>query len=192
MVLVSWGYCTVTSSLENHLFGADFSSAEELKDIVVNTSWGRIPRLYYCFLTALPFFLHPLPFLISKCLNLTFGIQGTRKGFCAQAPHLVLFGFNTSHNGLPPPQQPHFNLGIRGGTTVKNLPDNTGDSREAGLIPGPERSLGEGNGHRYSCLENPCREEPGGLYIVQQVRQKWAQSSLQRLSPVRSIGVIWI
>ena len=55
---------------------------------------------------------------------------------------------------------------------VKNLPDNTGDSREAGLIPGPERSLGVGNGHRHSCLENPWREEPGGLCIVQQVRQK--------------------
>ena len=38
---------------------------------------------------------------------------------------------------------------------VKNLPANLGD---AGLIPGSERSLGEGNrGNKlqYSCLGNP-------------------------------------
>ena len=36
---------------------------------------------------------------------------------------------------------------------VKNLPANAGDS---GLIPGLERSPGEGNGSplQYSCLEN--------------------------------------
>ena len=40
---------------------------------------------------------------------------------------------------------------------VKNLPDNVGDARDAGLIPGLERSPGEGNGNplQYSCLENP-------------------------------------
>jgi len=39
---------------------------------------------------------------------------------------------------------------------VKNLPDNTGDSRDAGLIPGSERSPGAGNDNplQYSCLEN--------------------------------------
>ena len=37
---------------------------------------------------------------------------------------------------------------------VKNLPANAGDT---GLIPGPGRSSGEGNGIplQYSCLENP-------------------------------------
>ena len=37
---------------------------------------------------------------------------------------------------------------------AKNSPANTGD---AGLIPGLERSPGEGNGTplQYSCLENP-------------------------------------
>ena len=37
---------------------------------------------------------------------------------------------------------------------AKNSPANTGD---AGLIPGLERSPGEGNGNplQYSCLENP-------------------------------------
>ena len=40
---------------------------------------------------------------------------------------------------------------------VKNLPTNTGDVRDAGLIPGLERSHGEGHGNplKYSCLENP-------------------------------------
>ena len=37
---------------------------------------------------------------------------------------------------------------------VKNPPANAGDT---GLIPGPGRSPGEGNGNlfQYSCLENP-------------------------------------
>ena len=41
-----------------------------------------------------------------------------------------------------------------GGSVVKNLPAIAGD---AGLLPGSERSLGEGNGNPlpYSCLRNP-------------------------------------
>ena len=40
--------------------------------------------------------------------------------------------------------------------TVKNLPANAGDIRDASLIPGLGRSPGEGNGNplQYSCLEN--------------------------------------
>ena len=40
---------------------------------------------------------------------------------------------------------------------VKNLPANAGDARDAGSIPGLERSPGEVNGNplQYSCLENP-------------------------------------
>jgi len=40
---------------------------------------------------------------------------------------------------------------------VKNLPANTGDIRDAGLIPGSGRSPGGGHGNtlQYSCLENP-------------------------------------
>ena len=34
------------------------------------------PRLYYCFLTVLPSSLHPLPSLISNCLNQSLGTQG--------------------------------------------------------------------------------------------------------------------
>ena len=38
---------------------------------------------------------------------------------------------------------------------VKNLPASTGDTRDAGLIPGSGRSPGVGNGNppQYSCLE---------------------------------------
>ena len=39
---------------------------------------------------------------------------------------------------------------------VKNLPDNAGDVRDTGLIPGSGRSPGgHGNPLQYSCLENP-------------------------------------
>ena len=43
---------------------------------------------------------------------------------------------------------------------AKKLPANArdaGDTRDAGLIPGWRRSLGEGNGNplQRSCLENP-------------------------------------
>ena len=39
---------------------------------------------------------------------------------------------------------------------IRNLPADTGDARDAGLIPGLERSLAVGNGKllQYSCLEN--------------------------------------
>ena len=48
---------------------------------------------------------------------------------------------------------------------VKNLPANAGDM---GLIPGSERSSGEGNGNllQYSCLEDPMDREPGGLKSI--------------------------
>ena len=38
----------------------------------------------------------------------------------------------------------------------KNLPANSGDVRDVGLIPESRRSPGEGNGNplQYSCLEN--------------------------------------
>ena len=47
--------------------------------------------------------------------------------------------------------------GFPGGTSVKNLSASAGDVRDMGLIPGLERSPGEGDGKplQYSCLENP-------------------------------------
>ena len=51
---------------------------------------------------------------------------------------------------------------ITSGSVVKNSSVNAGDS---GLIPGLERSPGEGNGNplQYSYLGNPWTEEPGRL-----------------------------
>ena len=48
----------------------------------------------------------------------------------------------------------YLNLASLVAQTVKNLPLIPGDP---GLIPGPGRSPGEGNGNplQYSCLENP-------------------------------------
>ena len=39
---------------------------------------------------------------------------------------------------------------------IKNLPDNAGDTRDMGSVPGLGRSPGGGNGSllQYSCLEN--------------------------------------
>ena len=47
-------------------------------------------------------------------------------------------------------------MGLPGGTVIKNLSANAGDSRDAGSIPGSGRSPGVGNGNpfHYSCLEN--------------------------------------
>ena len=44
--------------------------------------------------------------------------------------------------------------GFPGGSVVKNLPAM---QRDTGLIPGSERSPGDGNGNplQYSCLGNP-------------------------------------
>ena len=43
------------------------------------------------------------------------------------------------------------------GSVVKNPPANAGDAGGSDLVPGSERSTGEGNGNppRYSCLGNP-------------------------------------
>ena len=51
---------------------------------------------------------------------------------------------------------------------VKNLPANAGEVRDVGSIPGSGRSPegGHGNPGQYSCLENPWREEPGGLQYI--------------------------
>ena len=48
-------------------------------------------------------------------------------------------------------------MGFPGGTVVKNLPANIGDTGDIGSIPESGRSPGEGNGNslQYSCLGNP-------------------------------------
>ena len=102
----SWDYHSRpknTSSRRWHLsFVGDFSSAEELKDNILCIPWGGTrtqPQVYIIFFLTSPLSLHPLPSLISNCLNLPFGTQGrsqrlneayflqTRKGealFCVQ------------------------------------------------------------------------------------------------------------
>ena len=47
--------------------------------------------------------------------------------------------------------------GFPGGSGVKNLPANTGDTRDTCSIPGLGRPPGGGNGNplQYSCLKNP-------------------------------------
>ena len=62
---------------------------------------------------------------------------------------------------------------------VKNLPDNAGDLRNAGSIPGSGRSLGGGNGNplQYSCLENPM--DRGAWWVtVDGVANSWTQLSM--------------
>ena len=64
---------------------------------------------------------------------------------------------------------------------VKNLPANTGDVREVGLISGLGRSPGEkhGNPVQYSCLENPM--DAGAWWAtVHGVTKSWTR--LKRLS----------
>ena len=55
---------------------------------------------------------------------------------------------------LPPERSSVVQVGFPGGFDSKESACSAGD---VGLIPGLERSPGEGNGHplQYSCLENP-------------------------------------
>ena len=64
---------------------------------------------------------------------------------------------------------------------VKNPAASTGDTRDAGLIPGSGRSPGEGNGNplQYSCLENP-KDRGSWQTTVHRVVKSWTQ--LKRLS----------
>ena len=66
--------------------------------------------------------------------------------------------------------------GLPGGTLVKNLPANAGDT---GSISGSERSPGGGNGNPFQyCLENPMQKEPGRLHTVRgAVKSRLSQRS---------------
>ena len=57
---------------------------------------------------------------------------------------------------------------------VNNLPANAGDTRDAGSIPGSDRSPGGGHGNplQYSCLENPM-DRGAWWAIVHGVAQSW-------------------
>ena len=68
--------------------------------------------------------------------------------------------------------------GVPGGSEGKESACNAGDP---GLISGPRRSAGEGNGNplQYSCLENAMDRGTGGLQSTgsQRVRQNWATNT---------------
>ena len=66
-------------------------------------------------------------------------------------------------------------MGFPGGLVAKNLPANAGDS---GLIPGLERTPGEGNGNPlpYSCLEN-CTDRGSWQRTVHSVAESQTRLS---------------
>ena len=70
------------------------------------------------------------------------------------------------------------NLGM---LVVKNLPINAGDSRDAGSVPGGERSPGGGHDNplQYSCLENPMDR---GAWRAMVHRVTKSQTCLKQLS----------
>ena len=65
-----------------------------------------------------------------------------------------------------------------GGSVVKYLPANAGDTGDAGLIPGVGGSPGEGNGNplQYSCLENRMHRGTRRA-IVHGIAKSWIRFS---------------
>ena len=57
---------------------------------------------------------------------------------------------------------------------IKNLPANTGDARDVGLIPGSGRSPGGGHANplQYSRLENPIDRGAWGAKVYR-VTKRW-------------------
>ena len=68
--------------------------------------------------------------------------------------------------------------GFLSGTMVKNLPASARDTRDAGLIPGWERSSGVGNGNplQSASLENPM-DRRAWQATVQEVAKSQTQLS---------------
>ena len=66
---------------------------------------------------------------------------------------------------------------------VKNSPDNAGDKRDTGLIPGLGRSPGAANSNplQYSCLENP-KDRRAWRVTVHGVTKSWTQLKQLRSS----------
>jgi len=59
---------------------------------------------------------------------------------------------------------------------VKNSPDNAGDIRDVGSVPGLGRSSGVGHGNplQYSCLENSM-DRGAWWAIVHRDAESWTQ-----------------
>ena len=71
-----------------------------------------------------------------------------------------------------------FFAGFSGGSVVKNLPANAGDTRDVGSIPGSGRSPGVANGYpfQYFCLENPMDRE-AWCVAVHGLSKNWTRLS---------------
>ena len=65
-------------------------------------------------------------------------------------------------------------MSFPGGANEAPSPAGKGEIRDLGLIPGPGRSPGEGNGNplQYSCLENPM-DKGAWRATVQRVTKSW-------------------
>ena len=78
-----------------------------------------------------------------------------------------------------------------GGSAVKTLPDNAGDTRDVGSTPGSGKSPGEGNGNplQCSCLDIPWTEEPSRLQSMgsQRVRHDRVHMPVDALSYPKDI-----
>ena len=92
--------------------------------------------LHYCFLTASPLSLHPVPSLISNCLNLPFGTQG-RSWSLESLPYKQGTG---DTERLPCPGAPQG-------------PAQFQEDHSSGIIPYP--SCGR---HRDACPDPPSRK----------------------------------
>ena len=86
-----------------------------------------------------------------------------------------------------------FKLFILYGGMVKKLPDNEGDIRDRGLIPGSGRSPGGGHGNplEYSCLENPM--DRGVWWATGHgVAKSWTQTEqLKHASTHSQLTMLW-
>ena len=62
----------------------------------------------------------------------------------------------------------NLNIGLLGGTVVKNPPTNTGDTGDVGRIPGQEDPFEQGMATHSSILawDIPQTEEPGRLQSI--------------------------
>ena len=83
--------------------------------------------------------------------------------------------------------------GFPGGTVVKNLPANAGDTKDMGSIPGSGRSPGARNGNvlQYSCLENSM-DRGAWWATVHGVAKSWTQMCIQTLKEFKANHILLI
>ena len=109
-------------------------------------------------------FIHPHKKLSAFHFYTWDDCQG-HQGECVPFSSAVLWSFTHKHMGDGNinsqgywDYKPNIHeLGFPGGSAIKNLPANVGDTRDMGLIPGSGRFPGGENGNplQCSCLENP-------------------------------------